>query len=178
MLDQAVFHWIQVNVVDFLHKGRFARDQKRVGMMLPNGVLVAAFLFELAQFVERLDEIIFLQIIDDPPCRNAVEITQRLRRLTLAVGDDVFMVGHYRVSENTKLAGFAGFIECVAGDLFEFVGLKDRQPVMRHRRKEVAWRVYRNSCHFESIWRRSLRRLRGRSHGEAQPFRSAGGNSR
>ena len=116
--------------------------------MFPNRVFIAAFLFKLTQFIERIGEIVFLQIIDDPPCGDAVEITQRLRRLTLAIGDDVFMIRHYRISENTELAGIAGFVKSVADYRFEFVLLKDRQPVVRHRCEEVAWCVDRDLGHF------------------------------
>ena len=119
--------------------------------MFPNRVFIAAFLFKLTQFIERIGEIVFLQIIDDPPCGDAVEITQRLRRLSLAVGNDVFMIRHYRISKDAEFPRLTGFVESLAGNLFEFVSLENWQPVVCYRCEEIARRVYRNSHHLENI---------------------------
>lgn len=115
-----------MNIIDLLHKGRFARDQECVWMVFPNGVLVAALLFKLAQFIERIGEIVFFQIVENAFSRDAVQITQRLRRLTLAVCNNVVMIGHYGIGEDAEFAGFASLVECVTDDLLEFVPFKDR----------------------------------------------------
>lgn len=47
------------------------------------------------------------------------------------------VVGHDRVCEYTETSGYAGLIKCIADDLFEFVGLEDRQPIVGNRGEEV-----------------------------------------
>lgn len=103
MLNKAILHRILMNIIHLLHKSRFARDQESVGMMLPHRIFIASFLFEHLQFFERRSELIFFQMIEYPLCRDSIQIPKRVRRLTFAVSNDVFVIGHYHVSKNEQI---------------------------------------------------------------------------
>ena len=72
----------------------------------------------------------------------AVQVSKGFRWFAHAIRKNVIVIGHDDIRENKEACGPSGLVESFANYLFEFVGLEDRETVMRNRSEKVAGRIY------------------------------------
>ncbi len=73
-------------------------------------------------------EMIYYTAADD-----AVEIAVNIPRLTLAVGDEMRVVGHYHIRKDQKLAGASSFVDCIASYLGYRIRSENGQTILCYR---------------------------------------------
>ena len=118
-----------MNVIHLLHKDSFAENRKHILLLLPQGVIVLSLPFLMPQFRERTLILLLFQIINHSPTCNSLEVTEHVSRLVWTTGEQVHVIEHYYVSKDQELARVACFVNRLAGNNLDCVGLKHWQSI-------------------------------------------------
>src|SRR5262245_50423190 len=102
-----------------------------------------------------------LEMIDQSLCRNAIEISQNVSHLSLAVRYYMGVVGHDHVGKDHEAMPLSRLCPRVANDLLEHVGLEDRQPSVRDRGQVIGWAGARYAKHLSQASGRAANHFLG-----------------
>lgn len=99
-------------------------------MPLPNRMQRSIRALFDPQLRKRFRQIVLLQMIEDPLSDDPVDQSLKIRRLELAIGDQMQMIEHYHVRKDQKAVLAARFVDSIADDSGESLGPEDREPVL------------------------------------------------
>src|SRR3982751_1560487 len=97
---------------------------KRIGMMPPDRMFVAAVPLLGPEPGEGGFMTVFLKMIDDPLGGDAVGESQNVRDASRSVGDQGNMIGHDDVGADGDVGGPSCLVEGVCEDAFALIGPK------------------------------------------------------
>jgi hypothetical protein len=115
--DQSGADRVHVDVLDLLPESILAENFERVGMMLPNGVLMIALANFASEFEKRALKIVFFQKLNDAPGGYAVHQPERILHFLFRSNEQVNVVDHDHVGEDEDAVVRSGLRAGVAEDL-------------------------------------------------------------
>lgn len=89
MFNKLNLYRIEMNITDLLNECVFTRDTQSIWVMLIHGIFLLVPSLRDPQFLKRRLMAVFPKLVDDPTRRDAVQETQYILYLALAVGEHV-----------------------------------------------------------------------------------------